>query len=170
MRRFLSRRSHKSLDLIAWAERSWLGLREVEEQVAIAGLSRVQAQANGWIINVCASGERKSPAMQWAIQDISCDRTTFECRTLMRANITECVDSPIDIQYQYLFVIVDVYDSSRACWEFVCGTYSDDCAQSSTSSSNSFLVMLHEHALLLGIPGSFLKGNKLWELCSIQLR
>jgi hypothetical protein len=85
----------------------------VQEQIAIAGLGRVQAQANGRIINICASRERESPAMQWAIQDIPFDSPTFERGPLMWANITHGVDSPIDIQYQYLFVVVDFYDSSR---------------------------------------------------------
>jgi hypothetical protein len=85
----------------------------VQEQVAMPGLSEVLAQANGCIINTCASREHKSPAMQWAIQDIPFDRTTFERSPLVRANITDRVDSPINIQYQYLFIVVDFYDSSR---------------------------------------------------------
>jgi hypothetical protein len=37
--------------------------------------------------------------MQWAIQDIPFDSTTFKRGPLMRANITDGVDSPRDIQY-----------------------------------------------------------------------
>jgi hypothetical protein len=84
----------------------------VQKQVAMLGLSEVLAQANGCIINTCASGEHKPPAMQWAIQDIPFDGTTFERGPLMRANITDRVDSPINIQYQYLLIVVDFYDSS----------------------------------------------------------
>jgi hypothetical protein len=76
-----------------------LGLREVQEQVAIPGLDSVLVQANSCIINICASGEGESPAMQWAIQDIPFDRPTCQRGTLMRANITERMDSSIDIQY-----------------------------------------------------------------------
>jgi hypothetical protein len=51
--------------------------------------------------------------MQRAIEDIPFDRTTFERGPLMRADITDRVDSSLDIQYQYLFIVVDFYDSSR---------------------------------------------------------
>jgi hypothetical protein len=85
----------------------------VQEQIATADLGRIHAQANGCIINICASGEDESPAMQWAIQDIPFDSTTLERGSLMWTNITHGVDSPIDIQYQYLFVVVDFYDASR---------------------------------------------------------
>jgi hypothetical protein len=94
------------------AERGGIGLWEVQEQVTMRGLGGILAQANGCIINIYAGSERESPVMQRAIQDISCDRATFERCALMRANITECVDAAIDIQHQYLFVVVDFYDSS----------------------------------------------------------
>jgi hypothetical protein len=85
----------------------------VQEQVTMLGLGGILAQANGCIINVYAGSEGESPVMQRAIQDIPCYRTTFERCPLMRANITERVDAAIDIQHQYLFVVVDFYDSSR---------------------------------------------------------
>jgi hypothetical protein len=51
--------------------------------------------------------------MQRAVQDIPFDGATFQRGPLMRANITDGVDSPVDIQDQYLFVVVDFYDASR---------------------------------------------------------
>jgi hypothetical protein len=89
-------------------------LREVEEKVTVMRFDGIETHANASIVNTGTGGERKSPAVQRAIQYLPGDETAFECSALMGADVADSVKPPFDIEYQHLFIVVYFYDASRS--------------------------------------------------------